>query len=143
MDLPRLNEALLVRSRQKCGLREVVEAYLRAVEDAAGVLEVSLASSEINGGSGGISLWLVDQPALPVGWTPTTGWYWDTANGRVYRVSREADAAGIVPSPETVAAWLRVLSVGDRSGHTEPPEEPTADDEALLDLLITYGRGYP
>ena len=125
MDLATLNTALVARTGQKYGLREVVEAYARAVADAADVLEVSLAGSEIRGDSGGISLWLAEQPALAVGWTPATGWYWDTAEaGRVYRVTSEADAAGLVPSPETVAAWLRVIADGDRSGHTHPPEEP-------------------
>lgn len=144
MDLPTLNKTLLTRTEHKHGLREVVESYSRAVEDAAGVLDLELASSEISGDSGGLALRLADQPALAVGWTPATGWYWDTDDeGRVYRVTSEADAAGIVPSPETVAAWLRVVAAGDRSGHTHPPEELTTEDEALLDLLITYGTGYP
>ena len=134
MDLSTLNEALLARTDHKDGLREVVEAYSRAVEDTARVLEVSVASSEISGDSGGISLRLVDQPALAVGWTPATGWCWHTDAGRIYRVTSEADAAGIVPSPETAAAWLRVVAGGDRSGHTHPPEELAAEDEALLDL---------
>lgn len=143
MDPSALNEALLARTGGQIGLGGVVEAYSRAIGDAARILDLPLSGVEVDGRSGRIAIRLPEQPALAVSWTPATGWWWDAENGdRMYRVTNEADAAGVVPSPETVAAWLQVVATGDRSGHSRPPDELTAEDGALLDLLVTCGTGY-
>lgn len=143
MDTVQLNRSLLDRTQNRWGLPEAVDAYATAVRDTAHVLEISIRDSEISDGGGGIALQLGEQPVLPVMWEPTTGWFWVDEDGlRSYRVTREADAAGVLPAPETVAAWLQTLAAGDRSGHREPPEEPAPDDAALLELLATHGNGH-
>jgi hypothetical protein len=141
MDPSALNEALLERTGGQVGLHQVVEAYAQAIRDSAGILDLPLSGVDADGTTGRISILLPEQP-LSITWTPVTGWGWDTGGGTRYRVTREADAAGIVPSPETVAAWIQVISTGDRSGHVDPPEELAAEDGALLDLLVSYGTGY-
>lgn len=142
MDSSALNKALLERTDGRVGLHQVVEAYAGAIQDSARILNLPLSGVEADGTTGRISILVPEQP-LSITWTPVTGWGWDTGDGTtMYRVTREADAAGIVPSPETVAAWIQVISTGDRSGHVEPPEELTAEDGALLDLLVSYGTGY-
>lgn len=143
MDLAALNESLLAHTGHKLGLREAAEGYAQAVEEAANALGRTLAGVDVADDGAWISVRPVAQPELTVTWTPVVGWYLDAEDGRrAYRVTREADAAGMIPAPDTVAAWLSVLAAGDRSGHVEPPEELTADDPALLDLLVTHGAGY-
>ena len=142
MDPSALDEALLARTDGQVGLQQVVAAYSQAVRDSARVLDLPLSALDTDGAAGRISIQLPEQP-LAVVWTPATGWWWGPGDGsRKYRVTSEADAAGIVPSPETVAAWLQVVAAGDRSGHVDPPEELAAEDGALLDLLVSYGTGY-
>lgn len=144
MDPSVLDEALLARTGGRIGLERVARTYSRAVGDAARVLDLSLSEVAVDRDSGRIAIRLPEQPALVISWTPESGWWWAADDGtRMYRVTSEADAAGVVPSPDTVAAWLRVVATGDRSGHADPPEELNAEDEALLDLLVTYGTGYP
>ncbi len=142
MDTAMLHRALLERTQNRWGLPEAVDAYASAVREAARVLEIAIADSELTGDGDGILLRLEAEPDLPVMWEPTTGWFWiDQEDSRAYRVTREADAAGVLPAPDTVAAWLQTLAAGDRSGHQEPPEDLSPDDSALLELLATYGHG--
>nr|WP_310278503.1 DUF6292 family protein [Haloactinomyces albus] len=144
MDPEVLNESLLAHTGRKLGLREATEGYAQDIRATAEELAVALAEVDVADDGGRISVRLVVQPELTVGWTPTVGWYLDTEDGnRAYRVTREADSAGVVPAPDTVAAWLSVLAAGDRSGHAESPEELSADDPALLELLATHGAGHP
>lgn len=142
MDTVVLHESLLERTQNRWGLPDAVGAYATAVREAALVLELSIDDSELTGEGDGIALHLGSEPALAVMWAPTTGWFWLGEDDlRTYRVTREADAAGVLPAPDTVAAWLQTLAAGDRSGHREPPDEISPDDKALLELLVTYGHG--
>ncbi|RCW45819.1 hypothetical protein DFQ14_102120 [Halopolyspora algeriensis] len=143
MDAAALNESLLAHTAGKLGLRDAAEGYAQAVHEAAEAVGVALAGVDVAGDGTRISVRPATQPELTVEWVPAAGWYLNTEDGsRAYRVTREADAAGVIPAPDTVAAWLSVLAAGDRSGHAEPPEEPTADDPALLELLVTRGAGH-
>lgn len=143
MDPAALNESLLAHTGRKLGLREAAEGYAQAIRGTAEMMAVALAGIDVAEDGTWISMRPAAQPELTVEWTPAVGWYLDAEDGsRAYRVTREADAAGVVPAPDTVAAWLSVLSAGDRSGHDEPLEELTADDPALLELLVTHGAGH-
>lgn len=143
MDPAALNESLLAHTGDKLGLRDAAEGYCQAVRAAATAIAVALSESDVADDGAHVSVRLATQPELAVEWTPAVGWYLDTEDGnRAYRVAQEADAAGVVPDPDTVAAWLAVLASGDRSGHAESPEWLSADDPALLELLATRGAGH-
>lgn len=144
MDVDSLNSALLVRTDGELGLEQVASRYLADVRRMAEVIGVGLAASGETEDGKGVRLTLDEDPDLVVTWQPDVGW---AHNGHselsaVYRVSEEAGAAGMVPAPEIIAAWLLALADGDRSGHENPPEEWSPQDPALLELLATAGQGH-
>lgn len=144
MDAESLNSALLAHTDGELSLQQVASRYLADVRRMADVVGVGLAACEESEDGKGLRLTLDDDPELVVTWKPDVGW---AHNGHselpvVYRVSQEADAAGMVPAPDVIAAWLLTLADGDRSGHEHPPEEWSPHDPALLDLLATAGQGH-
>ncbi|MBA8824809.1 hypothetical protein FHX42_002156 [Saccharopolyspora lacisalsi] len=139
-----LDTQLRQHSRNTFGLDTALSGYLEAIRRATNVLELELTSASANHVDGRIELTLRAAPNVNIEWTPHRGWVLvcpGDPQRYYYRVGSEADAASVMPDPETVASWLLLVSEGNRDGHHESPEPLDPGDNALLDRMYTFGSG--
>lgn len=137
-----LDHEVRERTHGKMDLASVIVGYLEEVRAGAEVLGIPLSNAQAATSEVRLDVELSQAPGLQVGWTPYQGWYFRAENGGVhYRVGSETDAASLVPEASSVAAWLRLLSAGNRDGHADEPEHLDPDDQALVERLVTFGGG--
>lgn len=130
------------RSNGRLTMADTVNGYLEDVRHAAGIMQVEFDSANIDQQRAVVELALAGAPDVRVNWSPYLGWCFAGDDGVwLYRVGIEGDVASLVPDPDEVAGWLRVLASGERTGHQDPPAPLESHDEALIDRLLTFGAG--
>jgi hypothetical protein len=150
-----VDEALQAYTDRAVGLADALDRYASSIRDACALMGVDLASIDLDTDAepARLALRLSAAPDLHVEWNLELGWFYAPAHGSgepkgqahriTYRAGAETDPADLVPDPEDVAAWLVVLTGGDRSGHPEPPVRTTPDDPGLLAQLARHGGHAP
>ncbi len=130
------------RSNGRLTMADTVTGYLEDVRHAAGIMQVEFDAANVDQQRAVVELAMTGVPDVRVNWSPYLGWCFAGGDGVwLYRVGVESDAASLVPDPDEVAGWLRVLAAGERTGHHDPPTPLDPHDEALIDRLLTFGTG--
>lgn len=137
-----LDQQVRERTGDEMNLASAIVGYLGEVRASAEVLQVPLSNARAVTSEARLEVELEHAPDLQVGWTPYRGWYHRTGGKDLYyRVGSESDVASLVPEASNVAVWLRLLSKGNRDGHSDAPEELDPEDQALVERLVTLGGG--